>query len=239
MPLFWTIYNIEELAGFLMQNHQSVNWLMADICPPIPQKCATGNVLKNFISHTHTRTQHKFCKKWVTEQKNSWFTIQGDYARQYIFSENVETKWRRSRLHLWMVVIDFVFRSTVYSVQWIPPTLRLIFKAKVFIGVGIFSTQRLKFKVRFFLRTKIRESTKRNNLLMSGVWRNSTISILVVMLVLRYLLWSELILLCELMGISWKMTENIRHTLKNERKSTPWLAKGDWLVGYLLLSGMN
>jgi len=36
-----------------------------------------------------------------------------------------------------------------------------------------------------------------------------------------------------------KMTENIHHTLKNERKSTSWWVKGDSLVGDSLLSGIH
>jgi len=50
--------------------------------------------------------------------------------------------------------------DTVYSVQWIPHFAPHLFKAKVFIEVGIFSTQSPNFKVR--------ENTNRNNLLVTG-----------------------------------------------------------------------
>ena len=79
------------------------------------------------------------------------------------------------------------------------------------------------FKVRFFLRTKVRESTKKNNLLMSGGTQQS--QILAGMLILRFLLWLELILLCVLMEISWKVKENVRHTLKNRQKIDIMLGK--------------
>ena len=52
----------------------------------------------------------------------------------------------------------------MYSVRCVmnPPTLRLSFKAKGFIGVGRFRSQRPNFKVRFCLRTNFPESTDYN-----------------------------------------------------------------------------
>jgi len=120
--------------------------------------------------------------------------------------------------------------NTVKTALWIPPPFCASFlMQKDSLTWGDSYLRLENFKVRFFWERKFVKV-----LLRTTVWCLEELNNLNLgreMLILRFLLWSKLILLCVLMEMSWKMKENVHHAMKKYhamkkwQKCTPYIEK--------------
>jgi len=144
-----------------------------------------------------------------------------------------------SLLHyLLSCLASYITHYTVYSVICVinPP-----FSPRNVINVGDSYLKGANFKVRFFYGRRFVkvQCTKKNNLLISGGTQQSQSSWRC--LSCRFYLdrgsfccafWWKKVEKCKKMyDTQRKNYKNVRHTLKNDRKSISWWAKGDLLVG--------